>query len=80
MQKKGVPQPNRRQAVYCKELDITFESVTEAGIYLHENLGMSKQARTQVGMACIGKTGSCGKIKNADGTITKLTWIFINKD
>lgn len=78
--KKGVPQPQRRQAVYCKELNMTFESVSEAGLYLHEHLGMSKQARTQVGMACNGKTGSCGKIKNVDGTYTKLTWKFVNKD
>ena len=78
--KKGIPQPKKRQPVYCKELNMTFESVSQAGLYLHETLGMSKQVRTQIGMACSGKITSCGKIKSDNGDITKLTWQFIKQD
>lgn len=76
--KKGVSQPKTRKRVYCKELNMTFDSVTLAGQYLHENLGLGKNIRTQIGMACNGKVQSCGKIVKEDGTIIMLTWCYVN--
>lgn len=78
--KKGVPNIKKRKIVYCKELDMTFDSVTLAGQFLHENLGMSKNARTQVSMACNGKCDSCGKLVKEDGTVIVLTWCYVEKD
>lgn len=75
--KRGCVVPSRRKKVYCKELDMIFDSVGEAGQYLHENFGLGKQIRTQISACCTGRLNSCGKLQK-EGRLTPLTWEYYN--
>lgn len=72
--KKGKPSTQTKK-VYCKELDIEFNSLKEAGEYLHTFLGMNKNVRCQIIAVCKGRLLSCGKIIK-EGKETPLTWEY----
>ena len=54
---------------------IEFNSLKEAGEYLHTFLGMNKNVRCQIIAVCKGRLLSCGKIIK-EGKETPLTWEY----
>ena len=58
---------SHRKAIYCVELNRTFESIREAAY-------ITKVCPTNISNHLNGKLGSAGKIIKEDGTIIKLHW------
>lgn len=68
---KGIPNLANRRKVKCIELDMIFNSISEANAYMSENYGYKKLKISEV---CNGKRPYTGKLK--DGT--KLHWIYVD--
>lgn len=87
--RKGVPQTkehleNKRKAiiekqgrpVYCPELDMEFETLSEAKRFLAEEFNC--KSGNNISTVCKGKRPYAGKIE-INGKIIKLTWQYIEK-
>ena len=62
-----------QKKVYCPELDMTFESVTDAANYIKLN------STSNISKCCTGKRSTAGSYI-INGVKTKLTWKYIDLD
>lgn len=67
---KGIPNLANRRKVRCIELDIVFDSISDANLYMSNNYGYK---RLKISEVCNGKRPYSGKLN--DGT--KLHWEYV---